>query len=57
MEEGGETAFPLKSQWVDPAMGTRADPTFSDCARGNVAAKPKKNDAVLFYSYFPVSQA
>jgi len=53
VEEGGETAFPKDSQWVDPAMGKAADPTFSDCAKGNVAAKPKANDAALFYSYFP----
>ena len=41
VEEGGETAFPQGSEWVDPAMGVAADPTFSDCAKGHVAAKPK----------------
>ena len=41
VEEGGETAFPKDSVWVDPAMGKAADPTFSDCAKGHVAAKPK----------------
>ena len=41
VEEGGETAFPERSEWYDPAMGAAADPTFSDCAKGHVAAKPK----------------
>ena len=41
VEEGGETAFPKDSEWYDPAMGVAADPTFSDCAKGHVAAKPK----------------
>ncbi|KAG1665545.1 hypothetical protein FOA52_000691 [Chlamydomonas sp. UWO 241] len=52
VQEGGETAFPKDSQWSDPAMGAKADPSFSDCAKGNVAAKPKANDAALFYSFF-----
>ena len=41
VEEGGETAFPQGSEWVDPAMGKAADPSFSKCAKGHVAAKPK----------------
>ena len=41
VEEGGETAFPKDSEWYDPAMGVAADPTFSDCAKGHVAAMPK----------------
>jgi len=53
VEEGGETAFPHKSEWVDPAMKDAASAVMSDCAKGHVAAKPKKNDAVLFYSYHP----
>lgn len=53
VEEGGETAFPQGSVWTDPKMGQKADPTFSACAKGNVAAKPKAGDAVLFYSFFP----
>ncbi|KAG1662060.1 hypothetical protein FOA52_005307 [Chlamydomonas sp. UWO 241] len=53
VEEGGETAFPEGSEWVDPAMGPKADQTFSECAKGHVAARPKAGDAVLFYSFFP----
>lgn len=50
VEEGGETAFPESSVWMDPAMGEKAG--WSDCAKGHVAAKPKAGDAVLFYSYY-----
>jgi len=54
VEEGGETAFPEGSVWADPSMATKAATMgFSDCAKGHVAARPKKGDAVLFYSFFP----
>lgn len=53
VEEGGETAFPGGSRYVDPSIPEKGGP-WSDCAKGNVAAKPKAGDAVLFYSYFPV---
>ncbi|GAX73127.1 hypothetical protein CEUSTIGMA_g580.t1 [Chlamydomonas eustigma] len=52
VEEGGETAFPKDSIYTDPSIPVRGAP-WSDCAKGHVAVKPKKNDAVLFYSYFP----
>jgi hypothetical protein len=54
VEEGGETAFPKNSVYTEPSIPVKGGP-WSDCAKGHVAAKPKKNDAVLFYSYFPVS--
>lgn len=47
--EGGETAFPASNQWIDPALRDRMGP-FSDCAKDSVAAKPKKGDALLFFS-------
>jgi 2OG-Fe(II) oxygenase superfamily len=56
-EEGGETAFPKTSDgdWAD--VSQRSTSTgFSDCARGHVAAKPKKGDALLFYSLKPDGQ-
>mmetsp|Transcript_14846 Transcript_14846/g.43598 ORF Transcript_14846/g.43598 Transcript_14846/m.43598 type:complete len:279 (+) Transcript_14846:1195-2031(+) len=53
VEEGGETAFPKDSEWADAKMGAAADPTFSECAKGHVAAHAKAGDAVLFYSFFP----
>ena len=51
VEEGGETAFPQKSEWFDPAFAN-LDPNPSECAKGHVHAKPKAGDAVLFYSFF-----
>ena len=44
-EEGGETVFPNI-----PAPGGDNGPTFSECARYHLAAKPKKGTAVLFHS-------
>jgi hypothetical protein len=42
VEQGGETCFPEGSQWLDPGMQAKVDPTFSDCAKGHVAFKPKR---------------
>jgi prolyl 4-hydroxylase len=55
VEEGGETAF-HSSRYVDSSIPEKGGP-WSECAKGHVAAKPKAGDAVLFYSYFPVSPA
>jgi prolyl 4-hydroxylase len=54
IEEGGETAFPKTTEedWADPAQKEHAE-SFSDCAKGHVAFKPKKGDALLFYSLRP----
>lgn len=51
-EEGGETAFPSESKWADPALPQRLGP-FSQCAEGHVAVKPRKGDALLFYTFNP----
>lgn len=48
-EEGGETAFPAASEWLEPNMDARFGP-FSDCAKEHVAVKPHKGMALLFYS-------
>lgn len=56
VEEGGETAFPLGSEWADPAIPERLAAEgvkFSECADGHVAYNPKAGDAVLFYSFHP----
>mmetsp|Transcript_26850 Transcript_26850/g.91660 ORF Transcript_26850/g.91660 Transcript_26850/m.91660 type:complete len:328 (-) Transcript_26850:309-1292(-) len=45
VEEGGETVFP--SSGVRPHAG---DPQWSSCAQRGIAARPKKGDALLFYS-------
>ncbi|KAK9812070.1 hypothetical protein WJX73_002934 [Symbiochloris irregularis] len=49
---GGETAFPEGSVWLDPEGELRHGP-FSECAKGHVAVRPKKGDALLFYSLKP----
>ncbi len=40
-DEGGETAFPAGSTWLDPASPQRYGP-FSECAQGSVAVRPRK---------------
>lgn len=51
-EEGGETAFPTQSEWVDSSLPEKFGP-FSKCADGHVAFKPKRGDALLFWSIKP----
>jgi len=48
--DGGETAFPAAEKWI--GSGKERGP-FSECAEGHVAAKPKKGDALMFYSLKP----
>ena len=47
-EDGGETVFP---QAPRPAGPARED--VSPCAKGRLAVKPRKGDALLFYSLLP----
>ncbi|KAL4448907.1 hypothetical protein ABPG77_007624 [Micractinium sp. CCAP 211/92] len=51
VEEGGETVFPNI-----PAPGGDNGPTFSECARKHLAAKPRKGSAVLFHSIKPTGE-
>ncbi|GFR41348.1 hypothetical protein Agub_g1961 [Astrephomene gubernaculifera] len=51
-EVGGETAFPRSRSWVHPDMPRLFGP-FSDCVQGNVAFKPRRGDALLFWSVLP----
>ena len=53
-DEGGETAFPKTSSddWAD-ASQREYERGFSECAQGHVAFKPRKGDALLFYSIKP----
>lgn len=46
VDEGGETVFPLST---DKPVG----PSYSECARQGLHVKPKKGDALLFYSMKP----
>ena len=50
MEEGGETAFP-HGRWLDEEA--QAAPPYSECASKGVAVKPRKGDAILFFSLKP----
>eukprot|EP00879_Flechtneria_rotunda_P002604 GHRR01002805.1.p1 GENE.GHRR01002805.1~~GHRR01002805.1.p1 ORF type:complete len:312 (+),score=60.59 GHRR01002805.1:150-1085(+) len=47
-EEGGETVFPD----VDPSLKVEGE-GWSDCAKNGLAHKPKKGDALMFYSLTP----
>ncbi|KAF6266337.1 hypothetical protein COO60DRAFT_447587 [Scenedesmus sp. NREL 46B-D3] len=49
VSDGGETVFPLSvhRQSVEEAK------KHSDCGKGGVAVKPRKGDAVLFFSILP----
>ncbi|KAG2499110.1 hypothetical protein HYH03_002695 [Edaphochlamys debaryana] len=51
-ELGGETAFPQATEWADPAMPEKFGP-FSECVKSNVAFKPRRGDALLFWSVQP----
>ena len=53
VEEGGETVFP-NGKWVDDALGeSAARAGLSECAGRGVAVKPRKGDALLFWSLDP----
>ncbi|XP_020528807.1 probable prolyl 4-hydroxylase 7 [Amborella trichopoda] len=50
VEKGGETVFPLsEAMYVQP----KDDGSWSDCAKRGYAVKPKKGDAILFFSLQP----
>ncbi|GFH26357.1 Fe2OG dioxygenase domain-containing protein, partial [Haematococcus lacustris] len=52
-EEGGETAFPHSNGWLHPEMGEPTQGPFSECAKGHVAYKPKRGDALMFFDLKP----
>ncbi|PKU63960.1 prolyl 4-hydroxylase [Dendrobium catenatum] len=47
VRKGGETVFP----YAEAANTQPKDETYSECARNGFAVKPKKGDALLFFSY------
>ena len=49
VEEGGETVFPI-SEWADEEMKEGLAGSFSKCGSQGVAVKPRKGDALLFFS-------
>jgi len=50
-DEGGETVFPASTE--KPFRDGASAAGWSDCARRGVAAKPRKGDALLFWSLKP----
>jgi prolyl 4-hydroxylase len=50
VEEGGETTFP-NGHWLDEAA--QAEPPYSECGAKGVGVKPRKGDALLFFSLHP----
>ncbi|XP_074592317.1 putative prolyl 4-hydroxylase 6 [Curcuma longa] len=46
VEKGGETVFPI----AEGASSQFKDDSWSECAKNGLAVKPKKGDAVLFFS-------
>ncbi|KAJ8775229.1 hypothetical protein K2173_020233 [Erythroxylum novogranatense] len=49
VEKGGETVFPVS----EPQTFQPKDHTWSDCAKKGYAVKPRKGDALLFFSLHP----
>ncbi|KAG2447122.1 hypothetical protein HYH02_007868 [Chlamydomonas schloesseri] len=50
---GGETAF-TDSVWSHPELAGQAErANFSQCARGHVAYRPKRGDALMFFDTLP----
>uniref|UniRef100_A0A1D1YFT2 procollagen-proline 4-dioxygenase n=1 Tax=Anthurium amnicola TaxID=1678845 RepID=A0A1D1YFT2_9ARAE len=49
IQKGGETIFPS----AEDKLSQVKDDTWSDCARKGYAVKPKKGDALLFFSLHP----
>jgi prolyl 4-hydroxylase len=57
VEEGGETAFPETNDtfWLDASFISDTA-AVSECARGKVHVRPRRGDALLFYSMAPGSE-
>ncbi|KAE8698218.1 Prolyl 4-hydroxylase 2 [Hibiscus syriacus] len=49
--KGGETVFPEAEE--SPLHTTPAKDDLSDCAKKGIAVKPKRGDALLFFSLYP----
>lgn len=51
VEKGGETVFPSAEE--SPRRRSVSEKDFSECGRQGPAVKPRKGDALLFYSLYP----
>ncbi|OIT03288.1 putative prolyl 4-hydroxylase 4 [Nicotiana attenuata] len=52
VEKGGETVFP-EAEESTRRRSMAADDSLSECARKGIAVKPRKGDALLFFSLHP----
>ncbi|KAF3624744.1 Prolyl 4-hydroxylase 2 [Capsicum annuum] len=52
VEKGGETVFP-EAEESSRRRSMAADNSLSECARKGIAVKPRKGDALLFFSLHP----
>ncbi|KAL8121680.1 hypothetical protein AgCh_018420 [Apium graveolens] len=52
VEQGGETVFP-KAEEPSGHKSSNSDADLSECAKNGVAVKPRKGDALLFFSLHP----
>ncbi|KAG9147318.1 hypothetical protein Leryth_020578 [Lithospermum erythrorhizon] len=52
VEKGGETVFP-EAEEPPRRRSVEADEDFSECGKKGVAVKPRKGDALLFFSLHP----
>lgn len=50
MEDGGETAFP-QGTWLNDTLQRQG--RYSECAARGIAVRPRKGDAILFWSLQP----
>jgi prolyl 4-hydroxylase len=53
VDEGGETVFPSAPAADVASLRRPGDPPLSDCAKAGLAVRPRKGDALLFYSLQP----
>nr|XP_043627845.1 probable prolyl 4-hydroxylase 4 isoform X2 [Erigeron canadensis] len=54
VEKGGETVFP-SAEASRHQKTSKADDDLSECAKKGIAVKPKKGDALLFFSLYPTA--
>ncbi|CAI9771027.1 unnamed protein product [Fraxinus pennsylvanica] len=52
VEKGGETVFPSAEE-TSHRRSVSVDEDLSECGRKGIAVKPRKGDALLFFSLFP----
>ncbi|XP_068658554.1 prolyl 4-hydroxylase 2-like [Aristolochia californica] len=52
VEEGGETVFPMSQEHPHRKVPV-SDGNFSECGRQGIAVKPRRGDALLFFSLYP----